>query len=151
MASLSYKINPILSLYVLLLLLFLNSCPKVVAGTDDLDWLEISRLKPNLKVITILEGNRPIELKDLADLADQGFVPADRDPGSVMGLKQAVFSTTLRHWVSNSPLVKGFNARLLSKFSMSGIYRVGFAVAEKNTGGLLPFALQRPARASVSS
>lgn len=115
-----------------------------VAATDEPDWPLIAKLKPNLKVLVLVEGDRPFDLKDLARLADRGLVPADRDPGAAIGLNRLVFSTTLRHWTSNPKLTKGLRSRLLSRFLMSGIYRVGFAVAAKRYRGPLKLRITAP-------
>jgi len=115
-----------------------------IAAGDAPDWQMIGRRKPNLKALVLVEGVRPLDLTDLALLADQGLIPSDRDPGAAIGLKRLVFSTTLQKWNSTRQLTEGFKGRLLSRFVMSGIYRVGFVVMAKGYHGPLKFNITAP-------
>jgi hypothetical protein len=114
------------------------------AENHALGWSRIVKLKPELKVLVLLEGERPFALKDLALLADQGLVPADRDPGLTLGLKRLVFSTTLQHWIAASHLPSNFKGGLLSRFSVTGVYRVGFTVADRTYCGPLKLRITAP-------
>jgi hypothetical protein len=121
---------------ILWMLLCVSSLGWSATG-EVLDWSRIVRIKPSLKVLVLLEGERPICLKDLALLVDQGLVPADRDSGLALGLKRLVFATTLQKWAANPSLPSDFKGAILSRFSMTGIYRVGFkVVADKYSGPL---------------
>lgn len=131
--------------FALLAALFVSTA--CFGGSIDLgepDWPLIAKLKPNLKVLVLVEGTRSLDLHDLALLADHGLVPSDRDPGAAIGLKRLVFSTSLNHWIANPQMPKGFKGRLLSLFIMSGIYRVGFCVASKGYRGPLTLVVTGP-------
>jgi Transglutaminase-like superfamily len=114
------------------------------AENHELDWPRIVKLKPELKVLALLESERPLNLKDLSLLADQGLVPADRDPGLALGLKRLVFSTTLQRWMAHPHLPSHFTGRLLLRFSITGIYRVGFSVAADGYRGPLTLRITAP-------
>jgi hypothetical protein len=114
------------------------------AENHALGWSRIVKLKPELKVLVLLEGERPLALEDLAALADEGLVPADRDPGLALGLKRLVLSTTLRRWIAAPHLPSNFKARLLSRFLMTGVYRVGFKVADRTYVGPLKLSITVP-------
>lgn len=107
------------------------------------DWHRAARLKPDVKVLVLVEGDRPITLADLASLSDSGFVPADRDPGLVVGLKKAVFSTSIRKWISIG-LPRHLHGTLLPSFVMTGVYRVGFKVEAKEYQGPLSLEITAP-------
>jgi hypothetical protein len=124
--------------------LFCGGASGWAAGHDAVNWTRVAELKPELKVLVLLEGERPLGLQDLALLADEGLVPADRDPGLALGLKRLVFSTTLRHWIAAQHLPSSFQGRLLSKFSMTGVYRVGFTVVAGTYYGPLSFRITAP-------
>lgn len=118
--------------------------PAQAYAGDPIDWARISRLQPELKVLAQLESDQPISLNDLARLADLGMVPADRDPGLVVGLRKMVFTTRLKKWKNGSALPSYFKGRLLSRFYMNGIYRVSFKVEEKGYLGPLTLEITAP-------
>lgn len=111
---------------------------------DVIDWPRVVKIKPKLKVLVLLRGERPIALKDLALLADQGLIPADRDAGLAIGLKRLVCATTLQHWMDNPVLPSGFTGKLLDRFSMTGVYRLGFTVAAEAYTGPLNLRVTMP-------
>jgi hypothetical protein len=136
--------NRIFLLGCALLLLVFACGPGLCAEDYGVDWPRVAKLKPDLKVLALIEGGHPLTLKDLALLAKQGFIPADRDPGLALGLKRLVFSTILKRWMAGPRLPSGFSGRLLSRFYMTGIYRVGFIVAAKRYRGPLKLHITAP-------
>ena len=110
----------------------------------EIDWDRAIRLQPELKLLVLVEGDEPISLKDLAVLADAGMVPADRDPGLIVGLRRAVFTTRAKKWHHGAGLPAHLRGRLLSRFYMNGIYRVSFKVEEKGYVGPLSFEITAP-------
>jgi len=109
-----------------------------------IDWGQISKIKPNLRVIVMVQSDRPLNLEDLSSLANFGLFPADRDAGLVIGLRKAVFKTTLRQWMEKPPLPSHLHGILLHRFRMTGIYRVGFEVIEREYLGPLHFEVTMP-------
>ncbi len=107
------------------------------------NWQKISRLKPGLRVMVQVTSPNPITLADLASLAQLGMNPADRDPGLVVGLRQAIFSVNLRHWKPKN-IPSHLQAKLLAQFILSGIYRVSFKVEEKGYEGPLTMEITTP-------
>lgn len=85
-----------------------------------------------------------MSLDDLALLAEKGFVPADRDPGLVLGLQKAVFAGRLGSWIKAHPLPSHLSGSVLEHFAMSGIYRVGFKVVDKGYNGPLELQITAP-------
>ncbi|MFC1834826.1 transglutaminase-like domain-containing protein [Thermodesulfobacteriota bacterium] len=114
------------------------------AAAKGIDWERVAERAPKLKVLVLVEGERPINLSDLTKLADSGLVPADRDPALVLGLHQAVFSTKIEKWMKKPRLPKGLTGRLLEKFIMTGIYRTSFSVEEKGYNGPLSLEITSP-------
>lgn len=110
----------------------------------EIDWDRAIRLQPELKLLVLVEGDRPISLGDLAALSDAGMVPADRDPGLVVGLRSAVFTTRAKKWLNGAGLPRHLRGRLLSRFYMNGIYRVNFKVEEKGYTGPLTLEITAP-------
>jgi hypothetical protein len=100
-------------------------------------------MKPDLKVLVLVRGERPISLENLALLAELGMIPADRDPGLVLGLRQAVFSARLKNWITKSMPVD-LQGRLLERFSMTGVYRLGFKVEKEGYQGPLSLEITIP-------
>jgi hypothetical protein len=93
--------------------------------------------------LVLVKGERPISLDDLALLAEFGMVPADRDPGLVLGLRQAVFSAKLKNWMTR--MMPGhLHGTLLDRFIMNGIYRVGFRVEKEGYQGPLSLEITGP-------
>jgi hypothetical protein len=113
-------------------------------AASQIDWETIAGLRPNLKVLVLVESRRPLSLDDLALLAEKGFVPADRDPGLVLGLPRAVFAGRLGNWLNSSPLPSHLAGRVLERFAMSGIYRVGFRVEGQEYTGPLELQITAP-------
>jgi len=123
-----------------LLLVFQESAEAQGPGVN---WDRIINLKPDLKVMVLVNSQRPLSLEDLSFLARFGMIPADRDPGLVLGLKKAVFSVKLKNWASNS-LPAHLSGRLLDRFFMSGIYRLGFKVEQEGYEGPLTLEITAP-------
>ena len=109
-----------------------------------IDWSQVSKIKPNLRVIVLVQSDRPLELEDLSSLANSGLSPADRDAGLILGLRKAAFKTTLRQWMEKPPLPAHLHGALLERFRMTGIYRVGFEVMEKEYRAPLYFEVTMP-------
>lgn len=114
------------------------------AEKGTIDWERVARLKPDLKILALLESDSPLCLKDLAALADKGFKPADRDPGLLLGFKSAIFANTLDKWKGGRSLPPHFRGKLLKRFSMTGIYRVGFKVEAEGYAGPLEIKVTAP-------
>lgn len=85
----------------------------------------------------------PISLEDLASLAQVGMIPADRDPGLVLGLRQAIFSVKLKQWNPKN-LPNHLQATLLDRFIMTGVYRVSFKVTQEEYEGPLSLEITMP-------
>lgn len=117
---------------------------KSETAAPTVDWERVVKLRPELKVLVLLESKAPISLMDLATLADMGLVPADRDPGLTVGLKSAVFKCKLENWMYGPPLPRHIQGWLLERFIMSGIYRTGFRVEEKGYEGPLTLEVTAP-------
>ncbi len=113
-------------------------------STKEPDWLLVARNKPKLKVLIQIQSPRPFTLADLGMLADRGLTPADRDAGLVWGLNRAVFKTSLGRWMAAKPLPNPFQARILSSFILSGIYRVSFKVEASDYRGPLSLEITAP-------
>jgi len=116
----------------------------VFGQASVIDWSQINKIKPNLRVIVLVQSARPLNLKDLSSLENSGLSPADRDAGLILGLRKAVFKTTLRQWMEKPSLPTHLHETLLPRFRMSGIYRVGFEVMEKEYRGPLYFEVTMP-------
>lgn len=115
------------------------------SGTvSQIDWEKIARLRPGLKVLVLVKSDRPLTLEDLAILAGKGFVPADRDPGLVLGRQQAVFAGRLGNWIKARPIPVHLSANVLERFAMTGVYRVGFKVEGHVYTGPLEFQITAP-------
>ncbi len=109
-----------------------------------LHWPTVAKKKPDLKVLVLVEGESPFTLADLSMLSDRGFTPADRDAGMILGLNKAVFKSLLSSWIVGPSLPSNLRAELLRSFVMSGIYRVGFKVEEKDYKGPLNLEITAP-------
>jgi len=134
---------------VLLVVAFVAFCAPVAAApasdtASHIDWETIARHSPKLKVLVLVKSDRPLTLNDLAILAGKGFVPADCDPGLVLGLQHAVFAGRLEKWISASPLPSHLSGSVLERFTMTGIYRVGFEVETRYYTGPLEFQITAP-------
>jgi hypothetical protein len=109
-----------------------------------LHWSHIAKLKPELKVLVLVEGERAISLQDLVALRESGLVPADRDPALLVGLRRAIFSTKLKKWMNGPRLPSSMKGKLLDRFIMSGIYRIGFRVEKDEYLGPLSLEVTTP-------
>jgi hypothetical protein len=128
----------------LLVFLFLIISQRPVASQPKaINWDRMAQMRPDLKVLVLVRGERPISLDDLALLADFGMIPADRDPGLVLGLRQAVFSARLKNWMTKS-MPADLHGRLLERFTMTGVYRLGFKVEKEGYQGPLSFEMTTP-------
>jgi hypothetical protein len=138
--------------FLILLIVALAACfcvPVAAAApasntASQIDWETIAGHSPNLKVLVLVKSNRPLTLNDLAILAGKGFVPADRDPGLVLGPQQAVFAGHLGNWIKARPLPAHLSANVLERFAMTGIYRVGFKVEARDYTGPLELQITAP-------
>jgi len=109
-----------------------------------LDWSRIAKLKPELKVLVLVEGAHAISLEDLVALGELGMFPADRNPALVLGLQRAIFSTKLKNWVNRPTLPGQMKGKLLDWFIMTGIYRLGFRVEKEGYLGPLSLEVTTP-------
>ncbi len=144
------KGSGLLGLYLSILILLLVSQVEMSwGGTGDKsveglpDWSTVAKIAPSLKTLVLVETSNGLNLQDLAALAAMSLVPADRDPGLVIGLKKAVFATTAQKWI-NSSFPSHISARLLPNFIMTGIYRVSFRVEAKDYDGPLKLEVTAP-------
>jgi hypothetical protein len=133
----------LLTRMIFIFFLVVSSSP-VASQEKKLNWHRLAELKPDLKVLILVEGERPVSIKDLAVLAELGMVPADRDPALVVGLRRAIFSTKLRKWMVKPSLPSHLNGKLLERFVMSGIYRLGFRIEEEGYAGPLSLEITAP-------
>lgn len=113
------------------------------AQTSVTNWERRARLKPDLRVMIRVTGSKPISLEDLASMARFTMIPADRDPGMVFGLRQAIFSVKLRHWNPKN-LPAHLQATILDRFIMTGVYRVSFKVEQAGYEGPLRLEVTTP-------
>ena len=109
-----------------------------------LDWQTIANRRPRLKVLVLVKNDYPFNYEDLAIMKELGFVPADRSPSHVLGLQRAVFAGHLRNWMEARPLPWPMSGSLLEHFSLTGTYRVGFKVEEKEYTGPLELQITAP-------
>ena len=139
------RIKPVL-LYVPIALGVLLWCVGTAGAVeaDPVDWNRLVELRPNLKVLALVQSERPISLKDLALLAGRGLKPADRAPGLVLGLQTAVFQTKLVNWRGGRCLPVHMKGRLLDRFYMTGIYLVAFKVEAEGYVGPLRMEVTAP-------
>jgi hypothetical protein len=114
------------------------------AAPPPIDWKRIASLKPDLKVLILVKSDRPLCLEDLAMLAAKGLVPADRDPGLLLGFQSAVFAARLDKWIKARPLPAPLSGTVLERFAMAGIYRVGFKVEAPGYTGPLELQITAP-------
>ncbi len=138
---------PWIILALLVCVLWAPAHASELSTTPDIpgiDWEWVSRLNPELKVLVLIEADRPITLEDLAALADRGLKPADRDPGLVVGARSCVFATKLKKWMTGGPLPAHLSSRILERFVMSGIYRTAFRVEDHDYAGPLTLAVTAP-------
>ena len=133
---------PLFQILLIFLFLIISQRPGI-SQTKAINWVRVAQMRPDLKVLVLVRGERPLSLNDLAFLAEFGMIPVDRDPGLVLGLRQAVFSTRLRNWMSKS-LPADLHGRLLERFTTTGIYRVGFRVEKEGYQGPLSVEMTTP-------
>jgi hypothetical protein len=110
----------------------------------SIDWSYVAKSKPELKVLILIEGERPISLGTLAALSELGINPADRDPALLLGLKRGVFSARLKRWMNRLALPDHLKGKLLDRFIMNGIYRIGFKVEKEDYLGPLNLEVTTP-------
>jgi len=135
----------LLSLLVLMALLFLIGFQTEASSQEKtLDWSRIAKLRPELKVLILIESERALSLEDLATLGELGLVSGDRDPAFLLGLRQAIFSTRLKNWMNRLALPDHMKGKLLDRFIMSGIYRIGFRVEKEGYLGPLVLEVTTP-------
>lgn len=113
-------------------------------AASQIDWETIDSRRPGLKVPVLIKSDRPLSLEDLAILAKKGFVPADRDPGLILGLRRAVFTGHLGNWINARPLPSHLSGSVLERFTITGIYRVGFKVEAQEYTGPLELQITAP-------
>jgi len=137
--------------YLILLIVALAVCffapvaaAPVSGAASQLDWEKIASRRPGLKVLVLVKSGRPLTFEDLAILAGKGFVPADRDPESVLGLQRAVFAGRLGKWIWAGPLPSHLSGSILEHFALAGVYRVGFKVEAQEYTGPLEFQITAP-------
>ncbi len=111
---------------------------------NALDWSRIASLKPELKVLVLVESERGLLLQDIATLGELGLVPADRDPALLIGLRKVTFSTKLKNWMNRRGLPHHLKGKLLDRFMMSGIYRLGFKIEKEGYHGPLVLEITTP-------
>jgi hypothetical protein len=110
----------------------------------SIDWSYVAKSKPELKVLILIEGERPISLGTLAALSELGINPADRDPALMLGLKRGIFSARLKRWMNRPALPDHLKGKLLGRFIMNGIYRIGFKVEKEDYLGPLNLEVTTP-------
>jgi hypothetical protein len=112
-------------------------------AASQIDWETIASHSPHFKVLILVKSERSLTLDDLALLAEEGFTPADRDPGLLLGLEQAVFAGHLENWIKVR-LPSYLSGRVLEHFVMSGVYGVGFEVEGHEYNGPLELQITAP-------
>jgi hypothetical protein len=150
MKKATYKLNVnryvrslfLLSLITLLLLIGFDTEASSQEKTPD--WARVAELKPGLKILVLVESERGLSIKDLATLGDLGLVPGDRDPALLLGLRRAIFSTRLKNWMNKLALPDHMKGKLLDRFIISGIYRIGFRVEKEGYLGPLVLEVTTP-------
>lgn len=131
-------------LALMTLLLLIGFQTEASSQEKTLDWLRVAKLKPELKVLVLIESGRALSLEDLATLGELGLVPSDRDPALFLGLRRAIFSTRLKNWMNRLALPDHMKGKLLDRFIMSGIYRIGFRVEKEGYLGPLVLEVTTP-------
>jgi hypothetical protein len=114
------------------------------SAASQIDWEKIASRRPGLKVLVLVKSDRPLTFEDVAILAGKGFVPADRDPESVLGLQRAVFAGRLGKWIWAEPLPSHLSGSILERFALAGVYRVGFTVEAQEYTGPLDLQITAP-------
>ncbi len=132
--------------FLLLMTVLLLPGFKIEASSrgKTLDWLRVVRLKPELKVMVLIESDRALSLDDLTTLGELGLASGDRDPALFLGLRQAIFSTSLRNWINRRSLPDHMKGKLLDRFIMSGIYRTEFRIEKEGYWGPLVLEVTTP-------
>lgn len=135
-------------MWVLIALLFplqeQGVCAEPSMAERSIDWETVVSRHPDLKILVLVKSDAPLNLQDLARLADRGFVPADRDPGLVLGVRSAVFAGRLDKWMKAKPLTGHLSGKILERFEMTGVYRVGFKVEAASYAGPLELQVTAP-------
>jgi hypothetical protein len=133
-----------LSVLVIAVMAMLLAFQATALADPPMDIAKVASIKPELKVLVLVDADQPISLSDLERLHDQGLIPADRDPGLIIGLRRAVFATTARQWALGLSLPSGLHAKRLRRFVMTGIYRVAFSVEASGYSGPLTLEITGP-------
>jgi hypothetical protein len=135
----------LLLIFQTLLIFFFLIVPgrPVASEASSINWYRVIQIKPDLKVLVQVKADQMISLDDLAFLADMGMIPADRDPGLVLGARQAVFSGKLKSWITKT-MPSHLQGKILDRFTISGIYRVSFRVEKEGYQGPLSFEITTP-------
>ena len=131
-------------LTLMALLLLISFQTEASSQGKTLNWSRVAELKPELKVLVLIESERALSLEDLAILGGLGLVSGDRDPALLLGLRRAIFSTRLKRWMNRSPLPDHMKGKLLDRFIMSGIYRIRVRVEREGYLGPLVFEVTTP-------
>jgi hypothetical protein len=124
--------------------LFLIFQENANSQVKSIDWFYVAKSKPELKVLIFIEGERPISLGTLAALSELGINPTDRDPAFLLGLKRGIFSARLKRWMNRPALPDHLKGRLLDRFIMNGMYRIGFKVEKEDYLGTLNLEVTTP-------
>ncbi len=114
------------------------------SAASQIDWEKIASRRPGLKVLVLVKSDRPLTFEDLAILAEKGFVPADRNPESVLGLERVVCAGCLGKWIWAGPLPSHLSGSILEHFALAGVYRVGFEVEAQEYMGPLELQITAP-------
>lgn len=137
-------------LFVSITLVVNGSQPHALEGSTfaalsghQVDWEDIATRVPGAKILVLVEAENSLSLEDLALLAENKLVPADREPGLVVGLRAAVFATTAGRWIATR-LPQHLSGRPLLHFLMTGIYRVSFRIEAREYEGPLTFQVTAP-------
>lgn len=107
--------KPFLALAAFLAYL-LGSAGEVHGRQADINWERVAGIKPNWKVIVLIQNDRGLTLEDLTLLEQSGFRAADRNAALILARKKAIFKTPLRRWMGRRPWPAHLQASLLPRF-----------------------------------
>ena len=115
-------------LSVIALLLPIGFQTEASSREKALNGSRVANLKLELKIPVFVESVRALSLEGLATLGELGLAPGDHNPALLLGLRRAIFPARLKNWMNRLTLPNHMKGKLLDRFIMSGIYRIGFRV-----------------------
>ena len=108
------------------------------------DFSDVARKFPSFKTIVLLVFQPELDFQRLIRLLDLGVLPLGEDASKLLGRSWAVCHTRAARLneIKRSGLVQ--EAIPLTRFSMSGIYRIHFKIVEPEFNGPIAFRVTAP-------